>query len=79
MKSFAVLRYVILAAAATASSGAQADDPGGLWAAKWKMTLHQVRTAVLGAAPVEPPVRNTWTASRLKTAANTLRGADLAL
>ena len=73
MKSLAILRYVLLATAAVAAARAQTDDPGGLWAAQWHMTLGQVRTAVLGAAPVDPPVRNTWTVTRL-TAAATISG-----
>jgi len=73
MKSFAVLRYVLLATAAATAATAQADDPGGLWNAKWNMTLEQVRTAVVGAAPVNPPVRSFWTVGRLK-APTTING-----
>jgi len=67
MKSPSLLRYSVLAALVASSAWSQADDPGGLWNAKWNMTLSEVRTAVPGVAAVDPPVRNFSTVSRLKT------------
>ena len=70
MRSVSVLRFFLVVAAVAASARAQVDDPGGLWNAKWNMTLSQVRDAVQGAATVEPPIRNFWTLGRLKAAAS---------